>query len=557
MKKIIILLLFLTLVNNLYASNIDDLANSDEWHNLLLDDAYGKGFVTDDSKMFACGERDYKKEINYLINNQNPELYNLYPARYECINRNLGMDIPYLENNTELQQYLDSHDYDTLSIALSEPINDQLMSTFGHAIVILNNKDENIGDGVSINLFAHTDNIGSLDLIKRGLTGDLIGYFDFDVAWKIFENYAVKMQRELVVFDTTLTKVQIKRILLMVWELQHAPLDYQFIKRNCVNGAVSILDYAVGNLALRDQANTILLPYSLVKVLKLNNLINDITTYSAADNQIGLELDRSVVDDFDIRKTYWSKDAWEIKGMVRTVAPYYPHPDESYRPYYINNNLSYIGVQTNYKPNSPSPLSYNLEYRLLNADTWERVFSSPRNVKMIVGKIDLYYNSINDFGLNEFILWQQSTYNKYKFYNHKISSGLKIALDNDFNDKKLKPYVSIQKGISFGLSSLIDIPYDPLLIYFMGDVDIIFDYLSGNLGLNAGLLYKNTKFMINLDAYYSIANLPYNPSSIKSNRFDLISMYRINDRFVFGAKYDILENEVSASLRYYYSPWGF
>ena len=63
MRKIIVLVLLIISMQFLFAATIDDLAVSDEWHNLLLDDAYGKGFVTDYSKFFACGERKYKKKI--------------------------------------------------------------------------------------------------------------------------------------------------------------------------------------------------------------------------------------------------------------------------------------------------------------------------------------------------------------------------------------------------------------------------------------------------------------------------------------------------------------
>ena len=179
MKKIILFCLTIICINYLYSTTIEELAVSDEWHNLLLDDAYGKGFVTDYSSMFACGERDYKKEIEFLIENQNEELYYQYPARYECISRNLHIDIPYLDNNHDLTTYLELNSYDTLSISFSEPINDELDSTFGHAFIILNNIKDNIGNGASINLFAYIDDLDSLEMIKKGLTGDLVGYFDF------------------------------------------------------------------------------------------------------------------------------------------------------------------------------------------------------------------------------------------------------------------------------------------------------------------------------------------------------------------------------------------
>ena len=58
-------------------------------------------------------------------------------------------------------------------------------------------------------------------------------------------------------------------------ELNNAPISYQFISRNCVNGALSLLDYSLGNVKLRERANSILLPYSLVKVLKEKNYIID------------------------------------------------------------------------------------------------------------------------------------------------------------------------------------------------------------------------------------------------------------------------------------------
>ena len=76
MKKFILFLLLIIVISPLYSNNIDNLAKSNEWHNLLLDNPNGKDFITDYSKMFACGRQDYKAEIEYLINNQSQELYN-------------------------------------------------------------------------------------------------------------------------------------------------------------------------------------------------------------------------------------------------------------------------------------------------------------------------------------------------------------------------------------------------------------------------------------------------------------------------------------------------
>lgn len=110
MKKYTLLLLLCLFTVSLYSMTIDELSNSDEWHNLLLDDPYGKGFITDNSKMFACGKKDYKKEIEYLLENQSNELLIKYPARYECISRNLNLDIDYLSINPELIKYLKEND---------------------------------------------------------------------------------------------------------------------------------------------------------------------------------------------------------------------------------------------------------------------------------------------------------------------------------------------------------------------------------------------------------------------------------------------------------------
>ncbi|NCD04596.1 MAG: DUF4105 domain-containing protein [Spirochaetia bacterium] len=557
MKKYILLLLLCLFTVSLYSMTIDELSNSDEWRNLLLDDPYGKGFITDNSKMFACGEKDYKKEIEYLLENINNELLIKYPARYECISRNLNLDIDYLSINPELIKYLKENDYDQLSIALSEPINDQLMSMFGHAIVLLSHKDENIGEGVSINLFAHLDNLSSTEVIINGLNGHLVGYFAFDRAALIFENYSLKLNRELVVFKTNINKEQIQRILLMVWELNNAPISYQFINRNCVNGALSLLDYSLGNVKLRERANSILLPYSLVKVLKEKNYIIDWETYSPASSQFNLEQSRDKAPEYNIRKTYWTDDGWENELVKRELTEYIPIKDKYKRPFYIDNNLSFVDFQTNLKLDNLNNYSFNLEVGFLSADTWQRVFSSPRFVKTVIGQINLFYNDNSNFGLSNFTLWEQQSYYKLKFFSRSLSNGIKIAIDNNFNDNKLKPYISITRGLSIGLCSFMDIPNDPLLIYCMADASTVFDYFHLNIGINSGILLKNKTSMINLDTYYSITNFTKNNIGSKSNRIDLIAKTRLNENIIFGLKYNILQNILSTSLRYSFSPWGF
>lgn len=557
MKKLIIFLLLILAISPLYSNNIDNLAESNEWHNLLLDNPNGKDFITDYSKMFACGRQDYKAEIEYLINNQSQELYNKYPARYECINRNLDMNIPYLENNPELQAYLEENDYDKLSIALAEPINERLMSLFGHAILILSKDGENIGDGVNINLFAHLDDMGGFEVIKNGLTGNLVGYFDFEKAHLLFENYSIKLNREVIVFETNLTEHEIRKILLMLWEMRTAPIDYHFVKRNCVNGVLALLDYGVGDIDLISQTPTIIVPNSLVKLLRDNNYIVRSQTYSPASMQFGLEVSRDRFDEFEKRKTFWTHDGWKNEDVVRDLEDYIPVSDQYNRPFYLDNRFAYLDIIGNYNFNTPADLTYNLETRFLSLDPWERTFSSTRKTKFLIGKMNLHYNSSNDFGLNEFILWEKVTYNKIKYYNKELSGGLKLAADNKFNDNKLKPYVSISKGLGFGISSLVDVPNDPLLVYIVGEGDVVFDYARLNLGVNSGILLSNPRGMIHFDTYFSLANFPYDKNRMRSNRVNLSARVRVVKGLSIGAQYEFLNKKLSASIRYAFSPFGY
>lgn len=539
---IFIFITFLTAVP-LFSMTIEELAGSNEWHNLLLDDPYGQGFVTDDSRFFACGERDYFNEINYLLDNQSTALYNKYPARYECISRNLNIDIPYLENNPELIKYLADNDYDRLSIGIAEPYNKQAMSFFGHAFMFLSNDGESVGDGVSINLFAYVDELSGTETIVKGLQGDLVGYFDFKSVSKMFENYSINLERLVIDYRLNLDRRAIRRVLLMVWDLRDAPIDYQFVARNCVNGTLALLDYAVGNSDMRGRYPGILLPCVMSDIIYDFDLVESVTKYSPVITQMDHEIADDRIPEFDIRKTAWTEDGWPT-GIDTGLPPYVPVPDQIERRVYFNNYPSYFELGGSVKPSGEYRIS--LDCRFLLADEWERVFSAKKLSKLTLGRVKLFYADKNNWGLDRLDLWESAEFPKLMKYHIYPTKRFYIGAHREFKDNCLKPVITMGRGLSVGT--------DNLLLFAMLDGDLVFDWLGGNLGGEAGLLLNGGWGMLGLNAYYPFIAFPEH--SMRKPKLGLTGRLRLTDYFMLGFEYNIFETSLGLSTRVSFSPWG-
>ena len=546
MKKILLVLLFsiLTICSAL-ATTAEELAESNEWHDLLLDDPYGQGFVTDYTKFFACGERDYLKEINYLLENRGPELYRKYPGRYECISRNLGIDIPWLEDNDELAAYLAENDFDRVSIGIAEPYNKQAMSFFGHAFMFLSNDDESVAEGVSLNLFAYIDEYSGGETIIRGLQGNLVGYFDFKSVSRMFENYLINLERMVIDYRLILDRDAIRRILLMVWDLRGAPIDYQFIERNCVNGTLTLLDYAAGNTDMRAAFPGILLPTSMVEIIEHFEMVETRQIYSPVITQLGVEIDRSRLPEFDQRKTAWTAAGWP-SGSEHGLPPFIPVPDQVERPLYFDSNNAYVELGSAVNLSGTPQFRFDAEARFLLADEWERIFSTKKLSKITLGRIKLFYQDNSNWGLDRIDLFESTEFPKLLEYHIYPSSRFYVGAHRGFADGNLKPVITIGKGFSVGT--------DCILLYSLIDADLVIDWIGINFGGEAGLILNGEWGMAGVKGYLPIWGWP--DHSKRAPGAAVTAKLRITPNFFLGGDYDILKNSLRIAARVSFSPWG-
>ena len=540
MKKILLLVLLLVIfMQSAYSVTIRELADSNEWHDLLLDDPYGAGFITDDSKFFACGERDYQKEIDYLLENRGPELYARFPARYECISRNLGIDIPYLEGNEELNAYLQEYDFDAISVGFAEPCNSQAMSFFGHAFMLLWNRGRPINEGLALNLFGYVDEFSGTETIVRGLQGRIDGYFDFDSVANIFENYTINLDRMVIEYKLKLDPDAVRRILLMVWDLRGAPISYQFVTRNCVNGTMALLDYAVGNVDIRSEFPGVLLPSSLIDVITQFNLKESENVYSPVVTQMGTEVSPERIPEFDQRKTAWTTDGWS-NGKGNGLPPFIPKLDEVRRPLYFDTNSPYIELGGSARLFGNGKYRIELEGRYLLADEWERVFSAKKPLQLTLGRMKLFYSDNKNWGLDRLDLWETAEYPKLMQYHNHLSKKLYLGAHRDFADGNLKPVITIGRGLSVGAEGL--------LLYAMAEADAVFDWIGINTGGEAGLMLNGSWGMMKLTGYYPFWAYPEH--SKRKPAAEVSARFRICPEFILGADYDILENRLRISTRF-------
>jgi hypothetical protein len=247
MNKFIVFTLSLIISGTSLAADIHQANNY--WNKLLhFDGEHSRVssvefFVTTNGANDAMAEQ--LETIRLLNGSDGAQIACNFPARYQWL-KSQGKAIPSFDlmSCTELQNFLNSFQNQTLSIVFISEFTDVPASAFGHVMLAFHNLDVpfSLADTIHFSAITKPDNF--FRYAYSGLTGKYDGFYMREPFFVKQNEYNINEQRALYVYELNMSKEEISRITLHLFELRKARFQYFFIKENCAFYVADLLDIA-------------------------------------------------------------------------------------------------------------------------------------------------------------------------------------------------------------------------------------------------------------------------------------------------------------------------
>ena len=199
-----------------------------------------------------------------------------FPARYHWLNAQLHIESALLEppRCPAVERFVEELDAESASFVYASDFLDNPVSALGHAFLRVKKRQrgnvsvvdvEASDHGIDYSAAADTKNV--LLYVWKGLTGQFPGAFRVRSYEEMLRNYAGYEDRDLWQYDLALSPAEMELLVLHLWELSRARLDYYYLTENCAFQVLAVLDAAAPRLALADRVKTAVLPLDAVKAV--------------------------------------------------------------------------------------------------------------------------------------------------------------------------------------------------------------------------------------------------------------------------------------------------
>jgi hypothetical protein len=278
-----------------YADILVDKANKLELYNdrywqILLHyktGLFGKASLIDDPDFFLSenGKKDPRSELEATIRSffHPPVKSKKHPicrfaARFCWLKEKLSMDLsrlPLRECDAFNKMIQEIKPVSASLIFPASHMNNPA-SMFGHTLLTIETENRTKLLSYAINYAAVTPETFGLTYAVKGLFGFYEGYYSIQPYYTKLQEYSDISHRDIWEYRLNLTRDEVVRMLLHLYELDHIYSDYFFFDENCSYALLFLLDAARPERHLTDQIKWWVIPVDTVKLAKENNLIVDV-----------------------------------------------------------------------------------------------------------------------------------------------------------------------------------------------------------------------------------------------------------------------------------------
>ncbi|CAM3621068.1 DUF4105 domain-containing protein [Vibrio aquimaris] len=198
-----------------------------------------------------------------------------FPARYSWLESLQGRQATL--SCPELNTWREIIDPEGLTLVFPTAFMNNPSSMFGHTLLRIDAKDQTRHKELvafAVNFAAEPDSQdNSAAFAIKGLIGQYPGRFAVMPYYKKVREYNDIESRDIWEYKLKLTPEEVEKILLHLWEMQNAELDYYFLDENCSYQLLSLLEIAREDLALTKEFSVQAIPSDTVRVLAENDLL--------------------------------------------------------------------------------------------------------------------------------------------------------------------------------------------------------------------------------------------------------------------------------------------
>ncbi|CAH0540153.1 Lnb N-terminal periplasmic domain-containing protein [Vibrio marisflavi] len=198
-----------------------------------------------------------------------------YPARYTWLEQKQGRVAEL--NCPELERWRQVIDPMGMTLVFPTAYMNNPSSMFGHTLLRVDAKDQTrhkelVAFAINFAAEPETDDNAALYALK-GLIGSYPGRFTLMPYYRKVREYNDLESRDIWEYKLKLNPQEVNRILLHLWELQHAEFDYYFLDENCSYQLLALIELANDDLSLIDDFPLHAIPSDTVATLEKNNLL--------------------------------------------------------------------------------------------------------------------------------------------------------------------------------------------------------------------------------------------------------------------------------------------
>lgn len=177
-----------------------------------------------------------------------------FPARRAWLEQQLGATAAFPEPTCpELEKFLEDHGGEALDVVYASNYLDDPTSAFGHIFLRIHRRADPSGantdvEDVGVDFTAATTTRNPILYAAKGLSGLFLGRFRFSSYDVMLREYATSDARDVWEYQLSLSKEEVRQVVLHLWELDNHRIDYLYITENCSYRVIAAIDAAVPRL---------------------------------------------------------------------------------------------------------------------------------------------------------------------------------------------------------------------------------------------------------------------------------------------------------------------
>jgi Domain of unknown function (DUF4105) len=246
-----------------------------------------------------------------------------FPARREWLDRELhflgGKTVRCPELETELAKL----DPTGVALVYASSFVGNPASAFGHTFLHLwtrrgaaapQGTDERDAADRGIEYRVTTDTKNPILYAFKGIAGLFPGHLETLPYDKQARRYTTDQARDLWEYSLALTDDELHFLLLHIWELRLATIDYYYLTRNCSFEVIALLETAAPRLALLKNLKALVLPIDTVKVVAaVPGLVRAVAYRPSLETRLHARFD-----------TLTTSDQWFLRRLLRDPTTAWP-----------------------------------------------------------------------------------------------------------------------------------------------------------------------------------------------------------------------------------------